>query len=463
MIRKLLVIRIYLFLPLLILSTSNIYGQWQNSANIVQLNSNNRDKAVIVSDNNEGLAYGKFAVLGNPDDYLNDVLMYVGANDDAFSGSTILKLVANNVTGNPTVLEGFTNSNLSLFKFEYNGNAHIRGKLNVRKSGVSGRILEAHGKEAIWFNGSQYSWGFGGTWNRFADPITIGSNIMPPLGVGLRIDESKKLNLHGGDINIIGNGDFYFKGNMENSIIFEGDNNDTQSEIKSSKSQGFLSMSSIDKIYLRVQNENKIELLAAEDVAHFNTDINLANTQRIQWGSPSNSPDVVISGNANLLKINHELTNGQINMTTKNGDITLINGKTGIFIVDDQIGIGTDNPLHTLHIQGDVGITGEFYALSDRRLKKDIKKIEKVLPIILQLSPMTYLWRDKPDDQKQSIGLIAQEVEKLFPEAVITDMEGIKMVNYRVFSVLSIQAIKEQQKMINNLNERLIAIEKMMD
>ena len=67
-------------------------------------------------------------------------------------------------------------------------------------------------------------------------------------------------------------------------------------------------------------------------------------------------------------------------------------------------------------------------------------------------------------------------MEEIFPEAVITNDEGYKMVNYDVFGILAIQAIKEQlaviesltrdvsrqQETIKALNDRLVNIEKML-
>jgi len=56
----------------------------------------------------------------------------------------------------------------------------VAGVING-SSGLSGpnTALRAQGAEAIWFDGTQFSWGFGGTWNRFADSVRIGTNVSP--------------------------------------------------------------------------------------------------------------------------------------------------------------------------------------------------------------------------------------------------------------------------------------------
>ncbi|NTW33368.1 MAG: tail fiber domain-containing protein, partial [Bacteroidetes bacterium] len=73
-----------------------------------------------------------------------------------------------------------------------------------------------------------------------------------------------------------------------------------------------------------------------------------------------------------------------------------------------------------------------------------------------KLQGVTYYWKAKdfPDknftDDKQ-IGLIAQELEKVYPELVVTDKEGYKSVDYSKLTPILVEAIKEQQKEIKEL------------
>ncbi len=57
------------------------------------------------------------------------------------------------------------------------------------------------------------------------------------------------------------------------------------------------------------------------------------------------------------------------------------------------------------------------------------------------------------------IGLIAQEVEQVFPELVTTDSNGFKMVDYVHLTPILIEAIKEQQLIIESIQDRLTALE----
>jgi hypothetical protein len=88
-----------------------------------------------------------------------------------------------------------------------------------------------------------------------------------------------------------------------------------------------------------------------------------------------------------------------------------------------------------------------FYYSSDVNLKTDIQEIESPLAKIMELEGVSFNWRET---SKPSIGLIAQDVEKVFPEIVQTDKQtGLKSVEYGNLVAPLIEAVKEQQKMID--------------
>ena len=89
---------------------------------------------------------------------------------------------------------------------------------------------------------------------------------------------------------------------------------------------------------------------------------------------------------------------------------------------------------------------------SDQRLKTNIKPLERALDKVLTLNGITYEWRvkefpNKNFDSDRHVGVIAQEVEDVLPEAVETGADGYKSVNYSNITPLLIEAIKEQQGM----------------
>jgi hypothetical protein len=103
------------------------------------------------------------------------------------------------------------------------------------------------------------------------------------------------------------------------------------------------------------------------------------------------------------------------------------------------------------------------FATSDRRLKCNIKPIENALCKVVGITGNTFDWKELTKEETQTIhgntgkdvGVIAQEIEAILPEAVTTRDSGYKAVNYEKIVPLLIEAIKDQQKQIDELKSRL--------
>jgi len=94
-----------------------------------------------------------------------------------------------------------------------------------------------------------------------------------------------------------------------------------------------------------------------------------------------------------------------------------------------------------------------FYYTSDRRLKNNIRPIAESLAKIQELDGVYFNW---VADQSPSIGLIAQDVEKIFPEAVATNPEtGLKSIDYGKLIAPLIEAVKTQQSQIQELKQEI--------
>jgi len=124
-------------------------------------------------------------------------------------------------------------------------------------------------------------------------------------------------------------------------------------------------------------------------------------------------------------------------------------------IVNDRVGIGISVPTVKLHVVGDVLITGvttstDFNSASDINLKTNIKTIENPIEKILKINGVTFNWKK---DNRLSVGVIAQEIEEVFPELV--QGEDPKTVNYNGLVGLLIECIKEQQVEIDYLKGKL--------
>ncbi len=106
-----------------------------------------------------------------------------------------------------------------------------------------------------------------------------------------------------------------------------------------------------------------------------------------------------------------------------------------------------DFSTHEVNINGSLHASGNLTQNSDARLKKDIQPLTHALDAILQLQGKTYRWKeDTTFANKADIGLVAQEVEKVFPELVAENEQGYKGIAYSKLTAVLIEAIKEQQE-----------------
>ena len=99
-------------------------------------------------------------------------------------------------------------------------------------------------------------------------------------------------------------------------------------------------------------------------------------------------------------------------------------------------------------------VADTFTQASDARLKQNIQTLNNAVGIVLSLRGVSY-----SRDGKEEIGLIAQEVEPILPQVVTTTENGMKGISYSNMVGLLVEAIKEQQKTIDELNARLIKLE----
>jgi hypothetical protein len=93
----------------------------------------------------------------------------------------------------------------------------------------------------------------------------------------------------------------------------------------------------------------------------------------------------------------------------------------------------------------------QFTSLSDESQKINIEPIQNSIDIITQLNGVKFNWKE---NNKPSYGLIAQAVEKVIPELVETQSNGMKSVNYSNMIALLIEAIKVQELRIQELESR---------
>ncbi|MFE8599095.1 tail fiber domain-containing protein [Archangium violaceum] len=134
-------------------------------------------------------------------------------------------------------------------------------------------------------------------------------------------------------------------------------------------------------------------------------------------------------------------------------------GAERMTIYNGCVGINTQTPSATLEVNGRLVVQGpvwsrDGYSSSDLRLKRDITPVEDALEKVLRLRAARYRLRDSEDDDVR-LGLIAQEVEQIFPEAVAEGTDGMKGINYSSLVAPLIEAIKTQQRQLDGLRDAL--------
>jgi len=195
--------------------------------------------------------------------------------------------------------------------------------------------------------------------------------------------------------------------------------------------------------------------------------------------SGSHSPLIYGEFDNSFLKINGSQ---EITPTTNNGPALILSNKIGSGATlrfrstafpgqnwdidgDGQTGgvlsfllNGTDKMY--LGVGGSLSISGNYFQFSDKRLKKNIVSLKNSLQKLLQIGGYTYNWIDNTKSDSEQVGLIAQEVEAQFPQLVSTDKKGLKAVAYSSMVPVLVEAIKEQQTMIDDLKTENLQLKK---
>ena len=107
----------------------------------------------------------------------------------------------------------------------------------------------------------------------------------------------------------------------------------------------------------------------------------------------------------------------------------------------------------TVLFDGTTTIAGDLNVNSDARLKANIVSLGFTLSKLLQIDGKSYTMK-KDESEKQKIGLLAQDIEKVFPE-LVSESHGIKSVNYQGLVPVLINALKEQDSKMNEQESKL--------
>ena len=173
------------------------------------------------------------------------------------------------------------------------------------------------------------------------------------------------------------------------------------------------------------------------------------------------SGDLIVTGKANLKSLN--ISNRHIFDVSGYSSNYLATTDIGASIVDYYSNVGyTYNRVFKIDACGNITNYSGFYGpiVSDSRLKENIVNCTPKLEKLLKVRVVNY--NLKGPDKTKYIGVVAQELEELFPELVLetNSVDKFKSVSYSNLTILLIKAFQEQQVLINNLITTLEELEK---
>ena len=218
---------------------------------------------------------------------------------------------------------------------------------------------------------------------------------------------------------------------------------------------------------------------------------------RIRPGAPTSSVDIAANGNVGVgtaspntrldvkqiedsfiggLHLRRATTNdtwGVVTGTDNNmyfgyaNDASLANAAADFAIIPlvltstGRVGVNTTAPDQRLSVNGDASKTGgnTWLAFSDRRLKNIKSPFTTGLSAVMKLQPVRYEYKSDNalglESKGEHIGFGAQDVQKVIPEAVTSNSQGYLMVNGDPIMWTMLNAIKEQQKQIEQLKKEV--------
>ena len=180
-----------------------------------------------------------------------------------------------------------------------------------------------------------------------------------------------------------------------------------------------------------------------------------SNTGNLTWGDTT--------ADMAAISYSHSTNNMSFRVNSTNDVMTLSSAAT--------IGIGTETPAYKLHVAAPntstiaISAFGEIHAggdiqsssSSDKRQKKNIKNLENALDKVATLDGVEYDWNELASAHrigKHDVGVIAQQVEEVLPDAIERRENGMMAVRYERLIPLLIESIKELKSEIDELKSK---------
>jgi hypothetical protein len=130
-------------------------------------------------------------------------------------------------------------------------------------------------------------------------------------------------------------------------------------------------------------------------------------------------------------------------------------------INDDELTFKADNGFVFNSSEGVTSNCG-FFDTSDERLKDIVKPIEVDLDKLSKLRKVYFNWKDKENSSLQ-LGMIAQDVQEIYPELINESKDGILSLAYDKLSVITLEAIDVLHNENNELKNRIDKLESLVN
>lgn len=201
----------------------------------------------------------------------------------------------------------------------------------------------------------------------------------------------------------------------------------------------------------RTTGTTKLSRLAMPPFTSTNTNVSLL------VGATTSTENIVVIGGGAF----GQSAATSISFNTATTTTTDIGTERMRILSNGRVGIGTATPDQLLSVAGDASKTtgGSWQTFSDVRLKDVSGPFKSGLNAVMRLQPLRYHFRPNNPvgitSNSEHIGLAAQNVQQVIPEAVTTNAQGFLMVNNDPIIWTMLNAIKEQQQEIQELKREV--------
>jgi len=177
-------------------------------------------------------------------------------------------------------------------------------------------------------------------------------------------------------------------------------------------------------------------------------------------GTKANGVNSTAMGYGSIASDYSSLVIGHWNLSgsTVTGSATAVNSANTLFVIGNGPTFQSKSDAFKVMANGDTTVSndltvgGDIVVSSDSRLKANIMSLGSTLAKLLLIDGKTYTMKK---NGKQKIGVLAQDIQKVFPELVTTDDKNMLAVNYQGLVPVLINALKEQDDKISRL-EKLV-------